>query len=239
MEVWGDDGELTISSTDGHTLSAALLAAAEHNLCRSRQAESSHAATRATDEADQLVRLARRFAPRGVAHDRRLAPARIGDIRSDAPAGAVRTGRVAGYAAVFYSPSDPGTEYKLEPGFVERIDYGAFVRTLREDDQRALWNHEWDQVLGRRSARTLGLDTDPVGLRYQIALPDSPLGMNADASICRGDVRQSSFGFLVRREVLKREGALRVRVLMDVKLLEVSPVTFPAYESTTVAPVTK
>ena len=78
----------------------------------------------------------------------------------------IRAGRstdppvVVGYAALFYNAIDPGTEYLLYEDIVERIMPGCFDRACREDDVRALFNHNIDFVLGRSSSRTLTLSVD-------------------------------------------------------------------------------
>jgi hypothetical protein len=134
--------------------------------------------------------------------------------------------KISGYAAVFNSPSeDLG-------GFIEYIRPGAFRKTLKEGDQRALWNHDSNLVLGRRKAGTLALKEDEVGLQFTIYPPDTQAGRDALESIRRGDVDQMSFAFQVIREDWKQEGEEIMRGLNEVRLFEISPVTFPAYPQT-------
>ena len=73
---------------------------------------------------------------------------------------------IVGHAAVYYRADDPGTEYQLFPDLKERIMPGAFDRAAREDDVRALFNHQPDNLLGRTTAKTLALTIDEKGLRY-------------------------------------------------------------------------
>ena len=64
------------------------------------------------------------------------------------------------------------------------------------------------------------------------------IGRDIPTMVARGDLRQSSFGFIVSDdgEEWKTEGNTRIRLIRSVSLLvDVSPVTFPAYTSTTVA----
>lgn len=134
--------------------------------------------------------------------------------------------RITGYAAVFNSLSeDLG-------GWYETIEPGAFGKTLDEYDQRALWNHNSDYVLGRRSAGTLALDEDETGLRFEIDPPDTQWARDLLISLDRGDVDQMSFGFQVIRDEWKQVADQIVRRLVEVKLFEVSPVAFPAYPAT-------
>ena len=75
---------------------------------------------------------------------------------------------ISGLAAVFYDSRVPGTEYGLGPNMVERLQAGAFDRTLREHDATSIWNHNSDYVLGRKSAGTLRLKVEPRGLRLSL-----------------------------------------------------------------------
>jgi hypothetical protein len=61
---------------------------------------------------------------------------------------------LAGHAAVFNSNSEPMY------GFTERIKPGCFSRAIKEDDVRALFNHDSNLVLGRNTAKTLRLSED-------------------------------------------------------------------------------
>jgi HK97 family phage prohead protease len=136
--------------------------------------------------------------------------------------------RVGGYAAKFDSESvDLG-------GFVERIAQGAFSGSM-DKDIRALWNHDTNHVLGRRSAGTLRLVEDTVGLAFELDLPDTQAGRDVAVSIERRDVTGMSFGFAVRKDQWAKIGDKRwLRTLLDVDLMEISPTGFPAYQSTEV-----
>lgn len=136
---------------------------------------------------------------------------------------------IKGYAAVFNSMSLPMM------GFRETIVPGAFKKTLREADVRALMNHDPNYVLGRSSAGTLTLAEDQKGLRYSIDPPDTNFARDLMVSIKRGDVTQSSFGFDVVRDRFTQENDVITRTLLEVRLYDVSPVTFPAYPQTEVS----
>jgi HK97 family phage prohead protease len=157
---------------------------------------------------------------------------RTGELRAVREEG--KPTRLRGHAAVF-------GEYSEDlGGFREVIQKGAFARAVREDDVRALWNHESAMVLGRNTAGTLRLEEDDVGLLVEIDLPDTQAGRDALVSVERGDVSQMSFGFLLRDWAKDQkwgkdaEGDL-VRTLLEVELFDVSPVTYPAYPQTDVA----
>jgi len=151
----------------------------------------------------------------------------ISEIRANAGDDGVR--KISGYAAVFNSESeDLG-------GFVEKIAPGAFTNSLLADDIRSLWNHNSDFPLGRVKARTLSLAEDLKGLKFEIIPPDTQYARDLLTSIERGDVDQMSFGFYTKNDDWERVGNKIVRTLLDVQLLEVSPVTFPAYPQTSAA----
>ena len=150
-----------------------------------------------------------------------------------------------GYAAVFYDGS-PGTEYELwnetYSRAVERLMPGCFDAALaKPDDCRCLWNHDANHVLGRVSAGTLRLSVDRKGLRYEVDLPDTQIARDLAEGIRRGDIDGSSFGFIIRpngdkwrteRDPITGQN-FDVREVLSVELLDVSPVTYPAYAATT------
>lgn len=142
---------------------------------------------------------------------------------------------ITGYAAMFNSLSgDLG-------GFVEVIRPGAFTRTLAEGaDIRCFFNHKDDNILGRTKSGTLRVWQDDVGLKFECDVPDTSVGRDVYASIVRGDVDQCSFGFCTPYDgsgdnwIPTNDSPGILRELLDVDLFDVSPVTFPAYGSTSV-----
>lgn len=147
-------------------------------------------------------------------------------------------GKIVGHASVYYDGTR-ATEYTLWPNCVERIMPGAFDRALAEkDDVRALFNHNADNLLGRTSAGTLTLSSDKRGLAYEIDPPDTQLGNDLRESLSRGDLTGSSFAFRVAKEEWREEDIegmiLEIREITEIDpLVDVGPVTFPAYESST------
>ena len=143
-------------------------------------------------------------------------------------------GTASGYAALY------NVETVIGGWWREQIAPGAFAGALESGaDVRALWNHDTGAVLGRTVSGTLALASDAKGLRYDIALPPTQLGQDVKALIQRGDVTGSSFGFRVIDEEVDSEptkrGLLPLVTITAVELYEVSPVTFPAYEETSVS----
>ncbi len=140
---------------------------------------------------------------------------------------------IVGYAAKFNVSTDIGDVKRW--GFREVIRPGAFTRTIVEDDIRALFNHNTDNIVGRKSSGTLRLQEDVVGLRYEIDPPDTSAGRDLVESIRRKDIRGSSFLFVVRRQTWGQDPTdenIDLRELLDVQVFELGPVTFPQYEET-------
>ena len=140
--------------------------------------------------------------------------------------------KITGYAAVFYT-GRKSTQYELGPGLIERIHPEAFNRALRDrDDVRGLFNHNSDLVLGRSTAGTLALSVDSRGLRYEISPPDTTVARDLIENLRAGNVTGSSFAFSIDEETWTREGNLDIREVRSVRLYDVGPVTYPAYEAT-------
>jgi len=136
----------------------------------------------------------------------------------------------SGYAAVFGRRSlDLG-------GFTEMIDPDAFTRTVQQADVVALWDHDERHLLGRVASGTLRLSIDARGLAYELDLPDTSTGRDLAELLRRGDVRGSSFGFrTVRDEWHQDDDGAVTRTLLEVALIDVSPVARPAYPDTDAA----
>jgi len=136
---------------------------------------------------------------------------------------------VAGYAAVFGEVADIGGYFQ------EVIARGAFTETLRTADVRAYYDHDRGRVLGRSSAGTLRLKEDQKGLYVEINLPDTSDGRDVKTLIERGDITGMSFGFSVLRQEWDETVEPPKRTILEVELSEVSIVSNPAYEGTSIA----
>lgn len=136
---------------------------------------------------------------------------------------------ISGYFAVFNS------EYEMWPGAVESIADTAFDGALA-DDIRCLIDHETRLVLGRNKAGTLTLKVDARGLWGEVRInPNDQDAVNLYERVKRGDVDQCSFGFDILDEEFEDRGDSVKWTIKKVKLYEVSVVTFPAYEETSVS----
>jgi len=140
-------------------------------------------------------------------------------------------GKIWGTASVTYN-GQPGTEYQLWEGAVERIAEGAFDEALSQgQDVVALFNHDPNIVLGR-TPDTLKLRASKQGLHYEVDPPDTQAARDLLTSIRRGDIRGSSFAFQAKEVEWRSEGETDIRVVQKANLFDVSPVTYPAYAAT-------
>lgn len=126
-------------------------------------------------------------------------------------------------------------------GFRERVMPGAVRKTIAEADIRALFNHDPNFILGRNKSGTLRLIDEPSKLRMELTPPDNDtINHLVISPMERKDLTQMSFGFRAVADewrepatAIKKDG-LWERDLLELKLFDVSPVTFPAYTQTDV-----
>ena len=145
--------------------------------------------------------------------------------------------RLAGYAALFDSPSeDLG-------GFTETIKRGAFKDALASAglDCRMLFNHDSNMVLGR-TPDTLALREDSTGLYLDCMPPDTSYAKDVMTLVSKNIVNQCSFGFTVAAdewynsagELVSRWSGVKRVITKIGTLMDTSVVTYPAYSSTSV-----
>lgn len=148
--------------------------------------------------------------------------------------------RFSGHAAVFNQRAAIGNPLKW--GFYEEIAPGSFSRTLTQSDVRKLIDHDSYYVVSRMSAGTLTLSEDAAGLHVDSAL-DTDLSYVSDlvVNLRNGNITGMSFGFYVLNDdwwteaVTTNDGMqaeVEVRRITEIKLIEVSSVTFPAFPQT-------
>ena len=138
---------------------------------------------------------------------------------------------IVGYAAKFGVLS-------LDLGdFVERLDLGAFgIVTERRGrrkplETRALFNHDANFPLARYPG-TLSMSVTDVGLRYEFPVPDTSYGRDLASNVRAGIIKGSSFSFTVPAggDSWAVEDGRSVRTITRIdSLIDVGPVTFPAY----------
>jgi hypothetical protein len=137
---------------------------------------------------------------------------------------------IRGHAAVF-------NEEAIIAGFFrEVVKPGAFKRAIKEkQDVRALENHDANRVIGRTVAGTLEIWEDKRGLAIEVTPPDTQVANDLLENIRLGNVDQMSFAFTaVEEKWIEKKDEIALRELIDVDLYDVSVVTYPAYEGTSV-----
>ena len=134
--------------------------------------------------------------------------------------------RFEGYAALFNSWSqDLG-------GFREQIAPGAFAKSLPADDVRALMNHDKNYVLGRNRSGTLVLTEDERGLRFEVNGAQYAMGARSGRERKARRHRPVQLCFKTVRDDWRTADGIDERTLLEVRLFDVSIVTYPAYPET-------
>ena len=156
-----------------------------------------------------------------------------GSVRIEQREGSTGLGRMIGHACVF------GAWSKLINGwFIEMVQRGAFDEADMSDVVAVL-NHDTNQILARTGA-TLELTVDETGLRYEFDVPDTTAGRDLAENVKLGNIRGSSFRFVVKEDTWEYPQAdsmqpeKRTIIKFD-RIIDVSPVVYPAYVDTTVA----
>lgn len=145
---------------------------------------------------------------------------------------------IEGYGAVF------NQEYVMYDSptlrIVERVKPGTFKKAIQEkQDVRCLFNHDPNNLLGSTGSGTMRISEDSKGLAFSTDL-DMRTRVGSDVSnfVDRGDLKGCSFSFVVtkqtRTEMEEGDKLTINRDIEDVDLFDVGPVTFPAYEGTSV-----
>jgi HK97 family phage prohead protease len=137
--------------------------------------------------------------------------------------------KIGGYAATFNSEAS-GLNFR------EVIAPGAFTRALASNDPVFLLvNHDMEGIpLASTQSGTLQLRQDKTGLYMEATLdPANPKAQELSSALRRGDMDKMSFAFTVSPDGQTKDAGLRT--LTDIeRLYEVSVVTLPAYDSTSV-----
>lgn len=141
----------------------------------------------------------------------------------------VKGDTLTGYASTFGTYADLGS-------YVETFAPTAFDATLSDPatDVRSFYQHQSAMLLGRQSSGTLKLWTDSTGLGYELKLPKTSYANDVRELASRGDLGGMSIGFRPDQETWGRIGSRELRTHTSIgALVEISPVSIPAYSSTT------
>lgn len=144
---------------------------------------------------------------------------------------------MTGYPIVF----DTWTEINSWEGrFKERIGDKALTKTLREnrDQIKVLFNHGMDPSIGDKPlGKPTVMQPDTRGMYAETPLSETSYNDDILALLADGTLDGQSFRFAaVKEEWVKPEGSDTIpeRTITELRLYEFGPVTFPAYQATTV-----
>jgi HK97 family phage prohead protease len=142
---------------------------------------------------------------------------------------------MVGYPIVF----DTWTEINgWEGNFKERIGDKALNKTLREsgDQVKVLFNHGMDPSIGDKPlGKPSRMKTNARGLDTETVLSETSYNDDLLALMRDGALDGMSFRFSVVKDEWVREGKKTPeRTVTELRLFEFGPVTFPAYQATTV-----
>ena len=115
------------------------------------------------------------------------------------------------------------------------IHPGAFAKTISErgNKTRLLWQHDSKEVIGK----PVELREDDRGLFLRAIISDTAKGRDALALLKDGAVDSMSIGYEVVASDFEQKDGETIRNLREIKLHEVSLVTFPANEEAVVTAV--
>lgn len=144
--------------------------------------------------------------------------------------------RFRGLAAAFNKRTWIGP---AEWGFFEEIAPEAFTRTLADDaDVRFLGEHDPAKLLARTTNGSLRLTTNKRGLAVDADIIPTSYARDMALLMGSGALNEMSFAFIPAaggEEWSRAKDGKDVRRLVDVDLVDVSVVAYPAYSGTDAA----
>ncbi|HCT0471689.1 TPA: HK97 family phage prohead protease [Staphylococcus pseudintermedius] len=140
---------------------------------------------------------------------------------------------VEGYAIIFDTLSDDlgGFREIISPDALSNVDIS---------DVKCLINHDFNQIVGRTKADTLSLSVDEKGLYFKCFLPNTSYARDIYENIKTDNVNQCSFFYTLplndetARSWEKINGEYVQTINQIDELIEVSIVTIPSYQDTSV-----
>jgi len=127
----------------------------------------------------------------------------------------------------------PYNKRSLKLPFYEYIERTAFNKTLTDGyDVKALFGHDFNNVLGRVKNGSLQLDNRDDGLYVRVRLPKTRLAEDTWNLVSDGYITGMSFGFSEVKTEYGVEEGVETHYLKEVRLYEVSFVSEPAYPDT-------
>ena len=145
---------------------------------------------------------------------------------------------IEGYGLLFNKPSHPLSSNGIR--FIETISKEAVKDINFEDDIRLLLNHDSSQVLARTKAGNLKIEVDDIGVKFRAELNNTSFANDTYENLKVGNVNQTSFAFELPDSggdsvrFNKEESIYERTIKKFKKISEISVVSFPAYEDTSV-----
>ena len=153
--------------------------------------------------------------------ERRMAVGATLEVRDDE----TDHGTLSGYGLLF------NTKSKDLGGFKEEIAPGS-IDLAKTRDVKFLVGHDDAAILGRTANASLTLAIDERGVSFVLKLPDTALARDTRELVRLKTLDGMSFGFRTIADVWSDDH--RSRTVTKLELLELSAVSFPAYEAATV-----
>jgi hypothetical protein len=142
---------------------------------------------------------------------------------------------IEGYAIVY-------NQYAPIFSFREIIRPGAATEVLKSADELVLWDHESSQPMARRSAGTLEVKEDEKGVFIRADVSKTVWGRNGHEAIKNKVITKMSFAFDLNGGLDKWSKEEIEGVLIETReilafghLYDYSPVSYPAYQQTSVS----
>ncbi len=138
-----------------------------------------------------------------------------------------------GYAAVFNTPTQVLNRYE---DFIETIAPGAFARAIRANPKPIMqFNHGIDPAIGANPiAAVQSMREDERGLYVTARMLENWQAEPVREAIKEGAIKGMSFRFHADGDQVEWSDDRESRTVVDLDLLELGPVVFPAYLETTV-----
>lgn len=135
---------------------------------------------------------------------------------------------IAGYAAIFNSETMIGAP---DTGFHEVIEEGAFNDSINKNPVLALYNHDFNNVLGR-VGRNLKIWEDSYGLGFELELLNTQIAEDLYKLVKSDIISQCSFSGWVDADVWEYTENKTLRRIKKIDLMEITITPIPAYEDT-------
>lgn len=141
---------------------------------------------------------------------------------------------VSGYALKWDKETQIGSD---NWGWKEKISRSA-MDTANISDVILNYNHSWDSVLARTTNGSLKLSTDEIGLKIDAELVDTSQARDVYKLINEGLITRMSFAVEIKKSdwEMFNDDRMDVRTITEFgKFYDVSAVTFPAYDDTSIS----